>query len=72
MTEWQPFGTAPRDGTPFLAWAPDPDFKPITGIELVWFEPHIGIFTMDGDTPLPFTFRPPHWHALPTPPDVQS
>jgi hypothetical protein len=68
--EWQPFNTAHKNGIAILAFRPDPEgvFSPITGIDLIWWEPSISDWTKDGDSPYhplnPFT----HWMPLPEPP----
>lgn len=65
---WQDIETAPRDGTPFLCFHPDDVFSPITGIDLIWWEPGIGRWTMDGDNKVPFVGEITHWMPLPAPP----
>jgi hypothetical protein len=67
---WQHIETAPRDGTPFLCFRPDDLFSPQTGIDLVWYEPHMKTFTMDGDTEVPFAGIT-HWMPLPSAPTHQ-
>lgn len=64
---WRCISTAPRDGTPFLCFHPDDVFSPQTGIDLIWYEPSIKTYTMDGDTEVPFAGIT-HWMPLPTPP----
>lgn len=64
---WQPIETAPRDGTPFLCFHPDDVFSPQTGIDLIWFEPSIKTYTMDGDNEVPFAGIT-HWVPLPVAP----
>jgi hypothetical protein len=65
---WQPFETAPKDGTPILCFHPDDVFQPITGIDLIWWEISENFWTQDGDSPIPFVAKPTHWRPLPTPP----
>lgn len=51
---WQPISTAPRNGTPFLAWCPivvglgDTDATPDAEIRVLWWESR-GQFTSDRD-----------------------
>lgn len=35
---WQPMATAPKDGTPILAFSPDDDFRDVTGMDVIWWE----------------------------------
>lgn len=58
---------APRDGTPFLCFHPDDVFSAQTGIDLIWYEPSIKTYTMDGDNEVPFAGIT-HWMPLPAPP----
>jgi hypothetical protein len=67
ISKWQPIETAPRDGTPFLCFTPDDDFSSQTGIDLIWYEPSIKTYTMDGDNEVPFAGIT-HWMPLPEPP----
>lgn len=61
---WQPIETAPRDGTPFLCFTPSDEFSSQTGIDLIWYEPHLKTYTQDGDTEVPFAGIT-HWMPLP-------
>jgi hypothetical protein len=65
--QWMPIETAPRDGTPFLCIHPDDVFSPQTGIDIIWYEPSIKTYTMDGETEVPFAGIT-HWMPLPSPP----
>lgn len=65
-SEWRPIETAPKDGTPFLAFVPDDTFSPITGIEVYWWED--GLTTSGPNPPV----APTHWHPLPAPPALVS
>jgi hypothetical protein len=64
---WQHIETAPRDGTPFLCFHPDDYFSSPTGIDLIWYEPSIKEYTMDGDNEVPFAGIT-HWMPLPLAP----
>jgi hypothetical protein len=64
---WQPIETAPKDGTPFLCFHHDTEFSPPTSIDLIWYEPSIKTYTMDGDNEVPFAGIT-HWMPLPPPP----
>ena len=64
---WQDIENAPRDGTPFLCFHPDDVFSAQTGIDLIWYEPSIKTYTMDGDNEVPFAGIT-HWMPLPAPP----
>lgn len=70
MDEWRNIGTAPKDGTPFLAWCPiihglgDNDATPEAEMRIVWWESR-GQFTSDRDLGNEvFT----HWMPLPAEP----
>jgi hypothetical protein len=57
---WQPIETAPKDGTPVLAFAPIGDL-PVTRV----------LSCNDGEWlswPGPHRYDPTHWMPLPTPP----
>lgn len=67
---WREIGSAPKDGTPFLAWCPivvglgDSDATPDAEIRVLWWEAR-GQFTSDRDLgDEAFT----HWMPLPEPP----
>jgi hypothetical protein len=64
---WQHIETAPRDGTPFLCFRPDAKFSAQSGIDLIWYEPSIKTYTMDGDNEVPFAGIT-HWMPLPMAP----
>ena len=82
MTEWQPWGTAPKDGSTFLAYYPegedpswpendDPYPDPLPVIATIrWVKDGYG---WEGNTYflLPGGV-PTHWHPLPEAPAVQS
>ena len=67
-TPWQPFETAPKDGTPILCFIPDEHFSSATGVELIWWEPAISGWTQDGDDVKGFYRRPTHWMPVPAAP----
>jgi hypothetical protein len=64
---WQHIETAPRDGTPFLCFRPDAKFSAQSEIDLIWYEPSIKTYTMDGDNEVPFAGIT-HWMPLPMAP----
>lgn len=68
---WRDIETAPRDGTPFLCFHPDDVFSAQTGIDLIWYEPSIKTYTMDGDNEVPFAGII-HWMPLPAPPSPDN
>lgn len=62
--QWRTMETAPRDGTPFLAWVPDEEYSyAITGycMDDGYFVPVVGDSEME----------PTHWQPL-TPPREQG
>jgi len=64
MSNWQPIETAPKDGTPILAFHP---FVPIGQA--------VGYFTENGffiSAPGGWCLLPTHWQPLPEPPDNQE
>jgi hypothetical protein len=63
--EWQPFSTAPKDGTPFLCFVPDPVCSPETGMDVIWWEPTENAFLLDDN---PILYTPSHWMPLPNAP----
>lgn len=70
FVQWQPANTAPKDGSPFMAWCPiipgpgDTDATPDGEIRIVWWEDR-GQFTSDRDLGNEvFT----GWRALPAAP----
>lgn len=65
IEEWYPAKTAPKDGKPFLAFFPDGDFTPETGVGVIWWEPSEQRFLI-GDSPIIWKFS--HWRSLPVPP----
>lgn len=77
MTEsgWRPIETAPRDGTPFLAWCEGT--SPINGLKRSywglchWDDKGRDVFVhyWDGD-PAP-DFPPLYWMPLPPPPEAK-
>lgn len=70
MNNWQPIKTAPKDGTPILAYIPCPwdnespsmcavvEWKRMYGRDAVWV-----LSAYDA-----FRFNPTHWMPLPEPP----
>lgn len=76
MSEWMPISTAPKDGTPFLAWAylhddggpMYEDRRSFMGelpfyYILFWREPYGWVGWLDGGID-----GPTHWMPLPPPP----
>lgn len=61
MTEWQPFETAPKDGTALLCWSEDEG-----SVDLIWFEPAWGRWI--DETLERYPLAPTHWMPLPAPP----
>lgn len=63
MSEWKPIETAPKDGSPVLAF-----FGP-RHIEGVFWDdaPGVWCFYSDGDITFPYK-QPTHWMPLPEPP----
>lgn len=67
--QWQPRETAPKTGKPFLAFFPDGDFTPETGIDVIWWEPSEERFLIGGS---PIIWKFTHWTPLPTAPAIPS
>ena len=72
MSDWQPIETAPRDGTPFLAWAkgflqdelgPTEDWVPSRALVTEWR----AFAFRCAETGNTFEFT--HWMPLPPPPE---
>lgn len=63
--EWQPIETAPRDGTPILAFCPDDDFLPITGMDTIVWEASYDCWFWAGQELIEV---PTHWMPLPEAP----
>lgn len=70
MADWQPIATAPRDGTPVLAWEDgvayvtewQESFRDGFGdTHTGWVEPDVGELG-------PYPCHPSHWMPLPDPP----
>lgn len=62
--QWQSMSTAPKDGTPIMAYRDTPGFTPLTGIDVIWRDGADWFF--GNAAPIPFT--PTHWMPLPAPP----
>lgn len=70
MTDWQPIRTAPRDGTPILAFHPAEGFAPITSIDVIWWEGgEDNGWLLNGE---PLVDAATHWMPLPDPPSPQE
>jgi hypothetical protein len=66
---WQPISTAPKDGKPFLAFFPDPDFSPGTGMEVMWWESSENTFLINDEVRV---MSATHWMPLPPPPELKD
>lgn len=66
---WQPRGTAPKTGKPFLAFFPDAEFSPVTGMDVVWWEPSEQQFLIGGSA---LIWKFSHWKPLGPSPSVPS
>jgi hypothetical protein len=60
---WKPIETAPRDGTPFLAWDGD--------MFVAYYRPG-GKILIDQQRDDWSRYRPEFWHPLPPPPTVNE
>jgi hypothetical protein len=64
--EWQTIETAPKD-KPFLVYQPGGQENWEIGMDLVWFEPSLEAYTMDGNMGMSLEDYT-HWRPLPAPP----
>jgi len=87
MTNWQPIGTAPKDGTWFLGYGPDADWEewdddtmPKVGpVHFATEEYEVWDRTDPSTQKLRhteivgywFPFEPTHWMPIPKPPEAQ-
>jgi len=62
---WRPIEEAPKDGTPVLCFRPDDQFSPVTGLDVLWFEPSIRRWLYNGE---PVWLPPTHFRLLPSGP----
>ena len=78
--EWQPIETAPKDGTPFLAFSADAFYEPREGalglkstpmLVMAWLPSGAHPYPCDdaGDWHDFHNYDPTHWMPLPTPPE---
>ena len=70
--EWQPIEVAPTDGTPILAYIPDPwhsEHPPV--IAIIQYKQMYGRdFTWVLEAYEAYSFEPSHWMPLPQPPVI--
>ena len=71
MTEWQTMETAPRDGTPFIAWWPEQYHFPVVIYWAKKWNPWMGWKVM-GWSHNKFSTEPTHWTPLLEPPKVKE
>lgn len=65
MSEWQPIGTAPRDGRHVLVTWKSTWSESGPHIELCYWAAEQWNYSYDGDAP---NTPPTHWQAMPEPP----
>lgn len=67
MSNWHLIETAPKDGTPILAWTKHDDWG--DGRRVLWWGEHPTVIWVtswtDGHH---HSYRPTHWQPLPEPP----